>query len=115
MSIETYLVNVVIRASVEGKVVGGGPKDGQLLCNNSPVSLHISVIMAFIVHRQIIKLVPVQLLFSSHQCWKAPTISRDHTVYLERVALAYTCTSRMHGIVVLFALSINPLDQSLRK
>ena len=30
MSVETYLVNGVLRASVEGKVVGGGPKDGQL-------------------------------------------------------------------------------------
>jgi hypothetical protein len=30
MSVETYLVNGVLRASVEGKVIGGGPKDGQL-------------------------------------------------------------------------------------
>jgi hypothetical protein len=34
MSVETYLVNEVLRASVEGKVVGG-----QLLCNDGPASL----------------------------------------------------------------------------
>jgi hypothetical protein len=51
MSVETYLVNEVLRALVEGKVVEGGPKDGQLLCNDGPASLRISVTTA---HRQII-------------------------------------------------------------
>lgn len=32
----------------------GGPKDGQLLCNDGPASLRISITMAFIAHRQII-------------------------------------------------------------
>jgi hypothetical protein len=39
MSVETYLINGVLRASVEGKAVGDGLKDGQLLCNNGPPSL----------------------------------------------------------------------------
>jgi len=101
---------VVLRASVKGKVVGGGPKDGQLLCNNSPVSLRISVTMTFIVHRQTTKAGTRTAPVFQLPMLKAPRL--HHVIAL---SCAYTCTSRMHGIIVLVALFVNPLDKSWRK
>lgn len=43
MSVETYLVNGVLRASVEGEVVRGQPK-GRTLCNNGLASLRAYVL-----------------------------------------------------------------------
>ena len=62
-------------------MVGGGPKDGQLLCNNGPASLRISVTMTFIVHRQITKAsTRTAPVFQLSNVEGAKATSRDHTL-----------------------------------